>query len=212
MDRDQEETIQRVTARYVSESRAGLHPRLSDYLSLYPQYADMIADFVTYYHAIELDLPEDIGAIPPLSQASRAALDEAWQRVSTSDFVVYNSLISMQKAANDVKKSFTQLAVEINLSQEILKKLDQHGIDPTTIPRELCLQLAKALHRSLAAVETYLGLVTHKQLTQSVAENSITYHVEDLHVLSFQEAIEQSQSLTDAQKVAWNTILDNENL
>ena len=44
MDREEEEIIQRLTARYVSEFRAGQHPRLSEYLSRYPQYANMIAD------------------------------------------------------------------------------------------------------------------------------------------------------------------------
>ena len=93
MDREQEETVQHVTARYVSEFRAGLHPRLSDYLSHYPQYADMIADFVTYYHAIEVDLSEEVETIPPLSPASRAALDEAWQHVPTSDFTIAQKIV-----------------------------------------------------------------------------------------------------------------------
>ena len=57
MDREQEEMFQRVTARYVSEFRTGQRPLMSEYLSRYPQYADMIADFVTYFHAIELMLP-----------------------------------------------------------------------------------------------------------------------------------------------------------
>jgi hypothetical protein len=49
--------VLRITASYVAEVEAGLHPRLSDYLARYPQYADAIADFVAYYHAVEADLP-----------------------------------------------------------------------------------------------------------------------------------------------------------
>ena len=65
MDREQEEMMQRLTARYVSEFRAGQQPQLSEYLSRYPQYADTIADFVTYYHAIEVDIPQESDIISP---------------------------------------------------------------------------------------------------------------------------------------------------
>lgn len=217
MDREQEENVQRLTARYVSELRAGYHPRLSDYLSRYPQYADVITDFVTYYHAIEVGSPEEIEIIPPLSQASRAALDEAWKRVLHADFVVYNALNSLQMAAYNVNKSLSELATEIGLSQDILKKLDQHSIDAATIPRELCHRLAKALQRPLAAVEMYLGLVKYKQLAQGVAESPTTYRVEDqpvldMHLLRFQEAIEQSKNLSGEQKVVWHSILEREGL
>ena len=124
---------------------------------------------------------------------------------------------SLQMAANNVNKSFSQLAEEIGLSQDILSKLEQHSIDTTTIPRELCHRLVKVLQRPLAAVEMYLGLVTHKQLTQGVAETLASYYVEaqhglDMHSLSFQQAIEQSKNLSDEQKVVWHSILEREGL
>src|SRR5690349_16839001 len=119
MDREQEKAVQLLTARYVAEFRAGHHPRLSDYLSRYPQYADMIVDFVTYFHATEVGVPEAREIVPTLSLASRAALDEAWKRVVNADFVAYNALNSLQMAANNLHKSFSQLAVEVGLSQDI---------------------------------------------------------------------------------------------
>jgi hypothetical protein len=215
MDKEPEEAIQRLIACYISELHAGHHPRLSDYLSRYPHYANEIVDFVTYYHAIEVGDPEEVEIIAPLSQASLAALDEAWKRVLNADLVVNNALNSLQTAANKIHKSFLQLAVEIGLSQDILKKLDQHSIDVTTIPKELCHRLAKALQQPLAAVEMFLGLVKQKQLTRDVAESPTIYHVEDqpeldMHVLSFQEAIEQSNNLSNEQKVVWHSILVNE--
>ena len=219
MDREEEEIIQRLTARYVSEFRAGQHPRLSEYLSRYPRYANMIADFVTYYHAIEVEIPRETEFIPSLSQTSRAALEEAWKNVLHADFEEYNTLNSLQMAANNVHKSFLQLALEIGLSQDILQKLDLHSIDAATIPQELCYRLAKALHRPLAAIEMFLGLVKHKQLTQgvAVAENPPVYYIEDqsdldLHVCSFQEAVEQSNNMSDEQKGVWHTILVHEGL
>ena len=219
MDREEEEMIQQVTARYVSEFRAGQHPRLSEYLSCYPQYADMIADFITYYHAIEVDIPRETEIIPALSQTSRAALEEAWKNVLHADFEEYNTLHSLQLAANNAHKSFLQLALEIGLSQDILQKLDVHSIDAATIPQELCHRLAKALQRSMAAIEMYLGLVEHKQLTLGVvvAENPPVYHIEDqpdldLHLCSFQEAVQQSNNMSDEQKGVWHTILVHEGL
>ena len=217
MDREEEEILQRLTARYVSEFRAGQHPRLSEYLSRYPHYANMIADFVTYYHAIEVDVPQESEIIPPLSQTSRAAFDEAWKHVVYADSEINNSLDSLQVAADSVNKSFLQVALEIGLSQDILKNLDQHSIDAATIPQELYHRLAKALHRPLAAIEMYLGLVKQKQLTQGVAESPAVYHIEDqpvldLHVRSFHEAVEQSKHMSEEQKGVWHSILVHEGL
>ena len=217
MDREQEEVIQRLTARYVSEYRSGQYPQLSEYLSRYPQYADVIADFVTYYHAIEVDVSRESEIIPPLSLASRAAFDEAWKNVVFSDSEFNNTLNSLQMAANSVNKSFLQVALEIDLSQDVLKQLDRHSIDAATIPQELCQRLAKVLYRPLVAIEMYLGLMQQKQLTQRVAENPPNYYFEDqpvlgVHVRSFEEAVEQSKHMSDEQKGVWHTILVREGL
>ncbi|HXL37681.1 MAG TPA: hypothetical protein VN954_10820 [Ktedonobacteraceae bacterium] len=217
MDREQAEVIQRLTARYVSEYADGNQPRLSEYLSSYPQYTNMIADFVTYYHAIEVNVPQESDSIPPLTQASRAALDEAWKNIVYTDFEVNHTLNSLQVAAKKVNKSFIQVALEIGLGQDILKQLDQHAIDAATIPQELYHRLAKALHQPLAAIEMYLGMGKQKQVTMGIAESSSIYHVEgrpvlDVHVHGFQEAVEQSKHMSDEQKGVWYTILVYEGL
>jgi hypothetical protein len=141
MDREKEEMILRLTARHVLEYRTGQQPQLSEYISRYPHYADMIADFVTFYHAI----------------------------------------------------------------------------DAATIPQELCHRLSKALHQPLAAIEMYLRLGKQKQATLGVAESSSNYHIEDrsvldVHVLGFQETVEQSKHMTGEQKGVWHTILAYEGL
>jgi len=217
MDREQEEMFQRLTARYVSEFRTGQRPRMSEYLSRYPQYADMIADFVIYYHAVEVDVTRESEIIPPLSQTSRAAFDEAWKNVVHADTEASMSLNSLQVAADSVNKSFFQVSLEIGLGQDILKKLDQHNIDAATIPQELCHRLARALHRPLFAIEMYLGLVKQKQLTLDVAESPAIYQIEgqaglDVHAHSFQDAVEQSKHMSDEQKGVWHSILVHEGL
>ena len=126
-------------------------------------------------------------------------------------------LISLQKAANDVKKSFSQVAVELNLSQDILKKLDQRRIDAASIPLELCHRLAAALQQPIAIIETYLGLGEDKHYTQNVAESHAIYRVADQpvdesSVCSFLEAVAQSTYMSDEQKRDWQVILFQEGL
>lgn len=215
MDREQEEVVQRITARYIAELRAGHQPRLSDYLSRYPQYADAITDFVIYYHATEVDILEEIDRMPPLSQASRAALDDAWKRVFHSESVANTSLETLQVMADKQGKPFPQLAEEIGLSIDILEKLEGHIIDTATIPKEAYKRLATALQQPLIAIETYLGLAERKELTQGLAEEPATYRVEvqsNVQTQTFWEAIEQSIRLSNEQKDAWCSILIEEGL
>src|SRR5215469_7045890 len=126
MDSEQEEVVKRITARYIAELRAGGQPNLSGYLSRYPQYADAITDFVAYYHATEVDIPEETATIPPLSQTSRAALDDAWKQVLHSESGANTSLVTLRIMADNQGKSFPQLALEIGLSIDILEKLERH--------------------------------------------------------------------------------------
>ncbi len=215
MNREQEEAVQRITARYIAELRAGHQPRLSDYLSRYPQYADAITDFVTYYHAAEVDIPGEIDSMPPLSQASRRAMDDAWKRVLHSESVADTSRVTLQVMADNQGKSCPQLALEIGLSTDILEKLERHIIDAATIPKEVCKRLAKALQQPLIAIETYLGLAERKQLTQGLAEKPVAYRVEvksNVLAQSFREAVEQSMRLPNEQKDAWRAILTEEGL
>ena len=217
MDRVQEEAVQRITARYVADQRAGHHPRLSDYLSRYPQFADAITDFVTYYHVIESNVPEETGMISPLSQATRVALDEAWKRVSRPESIATTVNTSLQLAANKAGKSFSQLAAEIGLSLDILNKLEQRIIDAATVPYEVLYRLGSVLQQPLAVVKMYLGFAEPGQPAQGVAEAPAAYSVDKqpittIQTQSFREAIEQSPLLSDEQKGAWRSILEKEGL
>jgi transcriptional regulator with XRE-family HTH domain len=215
MDGEQEEAVQRITARYVAELRAGQHPRLSDYLTRYPQYADAITGFVAYYHATEVDIPEGIAMVAPLSQASRAALDEAWKRILHPERTADKSLTTLHMAANNLGKSLSQLAVEIGLSIDILEMLERRVIDTATIPKEVYKRLAKALQQPLATIETYLGCAERKQLVQGISEEAASYHVEvqsKVQKQSFRELVEQSIQLSNEQKDSWRSILIKDGL
>ncbi len=217
MDREKEDIIQRLTARYVSEFRSGQQPLLSKYLSHFPQYADILADFVTYYHAFEVNVPHEDEIIPALSQTTQVALDRAWKNVSQVALEFDQNLNSLRMATRKVHKSLLQVAREIGLGQDVLKKLDQHAIDAATIPLEVCHRLATALHQSVAALEIYLKLGKHQQATPAIAESSFHYQIEDQSVLdshthSFWEAITQSTHMSNEQKHDWQIILIDEGL
>jgi hypothetical protein len=215
MDREQEETVQRITARYVAEMRAGQHPQLSDYLARYPQHAAAITDFVTYYHVAEVDLPEETANMPALSEVSRAALDRAFKRLLPPETAPGSSFALLQIAASNQGKSLSQLASETGLSIDILEKLERHLIDIATIPKEVCKRLAKALQQPVITIEASLGLAGSKQVTHSLAEAPTSYRMDvqsNIQAQSFRETIEQSPYLSEEQKSAWRDILTREHL
>ncbi len=80
MDSEQRDEIQRINARYVEETLAGLHPSLTEYITRYPQYADAIADFVAYFHAVEAEIPQEYNAHSEPLPPSRSALLKTLQR------------------------------------------------------------------------------------------------------------------------------------
>ncbi|HYB02159.1 MAG TPA: hypothetical protein VED37_18195 [Ktedonobacteraceae bacterium] len=217
MDNEHDEMIRRLTARYVLDYRAGHQPQLSQYLSRYPQYADMLVDFVTYYHAMEVDLPLESDIIPPLSQTSRAAYNAALEKVECPGFELSYNPGSLCMVADNAHESLGQVSLEVGLGQDILYELDQHSIDVTTIPRELSRRLAKALHQPAAAIEIMLGLDRQEPRLRLVAEQPSDYDVQAQHakyvrVCSFREAIERSECMSDEQKEDWKAVLLQEGL
>ena len=115
MDNEHEEMIERLTARYVADNRAGHQPQLSEYLSRYPQYADRLVDFVTYYHAVEIDLPLEGEIIAPLSQTSRAAFDEAMEKVERAVVELNGNPGALRLAVDNAHKSLNQVSKEIGV-------------------------------------------------------------------------------------------------
>jgi len=231
MDRQQEEDVLYITAQYVAEVQAGQQPRLSDYLVRYPHYADAITDFVTYYHAVEEDLPvgylsprqdfpisaSSVGELPQLSETSRAALHQAWKHIEQHERVPINLDKTLLSIANKQGLSMLQLAAEIGLSVDIVKKLagTRLLIDPATIPQEVLIRLTHVLHTPLTAIQTSMRRSSQGADRLQIAEAHTSYHTKQQqasHVQSFREAIEQSALLSSEQKAAWRDILDREGL
>ena len=222
MDREQEEAVLYITARYVAEVQAGQQPRLSDYLSRYPQYSDAIADFVAYYHAIEADVPGEsleeplVGTLSPLSADFYIAIDSAWKRISqpTDEKISTNKQIPLREIAKAQKLTLSQLAGTIGLGVDVIMKIDQHRINTSTIPGEVFNRLASALHQPLDAIRASVGGSNSWAVTQ-VAESPASYNVGQqpgMQAETFGEAVETSTELSDEQKAFWHDILFSESL
>ncbi len=224
MSREEEEAVLRITAHYVEELREGRQPRLSDYLLRYPQYADAITEFVTYYHALEVEVPVEApvaskevsrASMLPLSEGSRMAMDRAWNRLSQAGGVGSNSSMTLQLAASKRQKSLLQLAGEVGISVDIMEKLAQSMIDVATIPKEILKRLAQALVEPLDVISGILAVSANKRMVHGVAESASDYSLrKQSHVQtqSFREAVERSPNLSNEQKDVWRGILDAEGL
>lgn len=220
MDRKQEEALLHITAEYVAEERAGNFPRLSEYLARYPQYAEAITEFVTYYHAIETQLPEpeEETIMPALSQRSHIASKHAWKHMLQTEPTVPSSnglLTKLLVTANKSHLTFAHLAVRIGLGQDILEKLDQRRIELSTLPQEVLKRVADVLHQPLNVVQSNLGLSSEQKDVHGIAESKSLYTMEEEQhprLQSFREAIEQSGQLSEAQKRMWRNILAREDI
>ena len=202
----QDEVLMRITAQFVSEQEAGRQPRLDDYMRRYPRYANEIADFVTYYYALEANLPKAAEAVPQLSANSLAALKRTWERAGTSPVSNPAALLALARRR---RYTLAQLATKLDLSTDLVEQLAQCQFDPITIPNELLQRLAHVLGQSLGVVRRALG-VLESSATRALAEKRATYALPTRH--SFRQALLASTQVSPAQKEQWQIILEDEGL
>ena len=205
MEQAHDEEIMRITAQFVAEQEAGERPRLEEYVRRYPQFVDEITDFVTYYYTVESGLPTNTASIPSMSAGSRAALDLAWERVTTP---LPGNPLTLATLARQQHFSLARLAASLNLSADIVEQLARRQIDPVTLPHELLQRLSRVLAQSLSVVRQALGL-PELPSTPFLAEQRASYHAGQT---SFQEAIAASPHLSRGQKKHWLTIVQEEGL
>lgn len=203
MEQAHDEEIMRITAQFVAEQEAGERPRLEEYVRHYPQYVDEITDFVTYYYTVESGLPTNTASIPSMSAGSRAALDLAWERVTTP---LPGNPLTLASLARQQHFSLARLAASLDLSADIVEQLARNQIDPVTLPHELLQRLSRVLAQSLSVVRQALGL-PELPSTPFLAEQRATYRSGQI---SFQEAIAASPHLSKARKQSWLASVQDE--
>ena len=216
MDREQEEAVLRITAQYVEEVRAGHQPKLSDYLARYPQFAAEIADFVAYYHTVEVDLPGETSIISPLAGSFHIATDPAWRSILQHGATSTYKLATLLVTVNQERLTLSQLADKVGLSVDIVAKLEQRKIAASSIPKEMYKRLAEALQQPVRAIEAYFEpLSGRSSYRQQVAETQVGYQVNEppgIPTQSFRGALEESVQLSKEQKQGWYDMLDHEGL
>src|SRR2546421_8948147 len=213
MDREQEEVIQRITAQYVDEVRAGQRPKVSDYLARYPQYAGEIADFVAYYHTVEVDLPGETSITSPLAENFRIAVGSARKRVLQPEAQSTHKLTTLLVTLDKQRLTLSQLADKVGLSGDIVAKLEQRKIAASSIPKEMYKRLAETLQQPTRAIEAYFESFNERSsYRQQVAEAQVAYQVNEqpaIPVQSFREALEESVQLSGEQKHVWFDVLNH---
>jgi hypothetical protein len=213
------EAVARITAQYVEQIQAGQRPSLSEYIVLYPTYTDALVDFIAYYHVFEEHILQEIDGSEVLSEVSQLALARAWYHVSLSEDNRVCQLSTLLVKRDTWPFSLASLAKELDLSVDIVVQLEQHRIDPTSIPLELSRRMACVLQQPLSVIQAYLTgncqyHVSSKSTgtQQKVAEHQGVYFVsarEDM--LSFRQALIASGQLSERQKDHWYRIIEHEN-
>lgn len=206
-----DEAVMRITAQFVAAQEAGEQPRLDEYLRRYPRYAEEIVDFVTYYYALEADLPTVSEEVPQLSSVSRMALDRAWRQRenAASDDSLTRLLLSRLR-----QFSYVQLASALDLDVDILRHFFYCQLDLATVPQEFWQRLAGVLEQPVELVRRTLEMPEQQQ-TRSVAEASASYELLPPSLppgQSFRQVVVASSYLSAPQKERWQKLLDDEGL
>lgn len=215
-DRQRQFALDAITARYVEEYQAGKHPRLEDYTRQYPQYAQDIAEFIMYYHAIAEDLAAP-AAVPAMELSAGAERALARIRGQGDRHIAASRVAESEPGAlapvdhiiaRGVARGFTppQLAAAVGISPDILTKLDAKVITATTIPRTLVERLAQALAVAPAAIASYLGMPAQTAGSFFYAERPPDQERQQ----PFIEAVQTSRALDDARKREWAEIVRHE--
>lgn len=196
--RERQYDIDRITARYVAEWRAGRTPKIEAYVQRYPAYERELLEFAVTYHTIGHDAPEpDAVAATELSPAAQRALARIrGQHAVPVAPVAIEGLVKQGVAAG---YSPPRLAAAVGLTTDLLAKLEARAIAVATIPRLLIERLSQTLGVAPDAITSFLGASPAAQ-----AGGAFYYadQAPEQRQESFLEAV-QSSALAPAARRAW---------
>lgn len=153
--RERQYEIDRITAQYAAEFRAGRAPQIEDYVRRYPQYTRELLEFALYFHTVGVDAAEpDEAPAAELSPAAQRALARIRERRAPAANVAIEGLVKQGAQAG---YSPRRLAEAIGLTTDLLGKLEARAIAIATIPPTLIGRLADTLRVTPSAIAAYLG-------------------------------------------------------
>ncbi len=162
-----DETLERLTAQYTDEYRAGQSPRPDEYIKRFPQYARELAEFFLYFHTITVDLPDPdpfptSSRLPPAAAAALARFRERYATQPTQPSAqpeqpVQMALTGLAKRGKEVGLTPTALEQQVGVSSDLMLRLEARAIKAAEIPRELIRRLTVALQVAPAAIVNFFG-------------------------------------------------------
>jgi hypothetical protein len=192
--------LDRITARYEAEYRAGRAPRLEEYLRRYPDFARELTAFAFYFHTLAVDLPEPGTA--PAEQRSPAA-EKALARIRIQLAPPLPGLFQQGLAAGHTPPSLAEL---LGLSWDVLAKLEARAIRASSIPRLLIQRMADTLGVMPESITAYLTGATHVQASAFYYADQAPIQQQE----AFLEAIHSSPALSPERKQQWARIVEQE--
>lgn len=183
--------VDQITDRYEAEVRAGQMPSLAAYVLQYPDVADDLLEFAFYFHTLTADLPEpDEEPSAQLSPATNVALARIRVQPTTTNTAL-DGLIQPGMAAGYLP---SQLAEALEISLDVLAKLEERAIALASIPESFLQHLAQTLEVAYEAVVEHLG----GEMPPRAYSGALPRQQE-----SFLEAIWSSPLLPEERKQVW---------
>jgi len=204
---ERNESVERITAQYADEYRAGRSPRPDEYIKRFPQYARELAEFFLYFHTIIVDLPDpDPTPTAPISSAARAALARFHQH-----YAQQNALSGLATRANEIGLLPPALAQQVGVSLDLFARLEARAIKAAEIPRTLIRRLAAALQVAPEAVAQFLSGASGGQGAQTSPGFFYADTAPKTKQDGFLEAVRASAMSLD-QKTEWERIAHDEGI
>ncbi|MGH2517693.1 MAG: hypothetical protein ACRDHP_18755, partial [Ktedonobacterales bacterium] len=133
--------IDRITALYVEEYRAGRSPSVEDYARRYPDYARDIRLFVMDFLLVGEQMPEpDAVPVAPLSASALAVLARIEHEAAPAPVVPVAGLV---RRGIELGYPPARLAAAVGVSLDVLAKLDARAIAAASVPFTLAERLAE---------------------------------------------------------------------
>lgn len=201
--RQRQYELDRITAQYVREFRAGLLPHIEEYVQRYPAYARELLEFSVYFHTVGFDSVEpDATPASQLSPAAGKALARIRERHAGSAMSPIEGLVKQGLAVGSPPPT---LAAAVGLTTDLLAKLEARAIAVATIPPTLIKRLAETLQVAPEAVAAYLG-------TSQPGPVGAFYYADQPPTQEQQPFLEavQASALPPEQKREWAEIAERE--
>lgn len=230
---EHEKLMQQVTEQYIDAYTRGQAPSVEEYARRYPELAEDLLEFALFFHAYAEDTDFSFAPEPYLDPAASAALQQIHAMEEAKETPVPRAaaaraahfspdqVSSLAPVGGEVrpikgilaeaaarKLSTRKLAAMVDVTSEVLAKLDARAIEVTSIPSAFLRRLAENLNVPAGSIHAYLsgigGPATSAQFY--FAESAPEQKQE-----SFLQAIDES-ALTEREKRHWREVAESEGL